>query len=154
MSQSHHGFVGSEGMTLEEARDLQETLLAVLHTDEISEKVNAAARLLLSRDYEGSIRAYQAIAVQHPERRGDCEGQIGAAHYFLGDYEAALSHYESARDHGADPDMMQDNIDEARQALSKGGASGEDEDGSVLLGGFVLLGILVALVAGGYLLLF
>jgi tetratricopeptide (TPR) repeat protein len=120
MSEEHVGFsgkVGKEGLSLDAARSLQEKLLARMEPNEVEAKANAAARKLLNRDFKGAIAAYEAIAAEHPERRGQCEGQIGACHYFLSDYEEALRWYRSAKDHGADEAMMDDNIAEAEEAL-------------------------------------
>lgn len=114
-------------MTEEEARAIQESFIREhgLDEGEVSTKINAAAQLLLQGDHRGAVRAYSAIAEQHPEERGTCESQIGAAYYFLGEYERAVTFYESAAQHGADEDMMNDNIEEAREAIEKK-ANGED----------------------------
>ncbi len=138
------GFVGREGLSLEQARAVQERLLDGVQTDDVGAKINAAARLLTAREFERSIEAYQAIAREHPERRDDCESQIGAAHFFLGNYEEAIRHYEAALAAGADAEMMADNIQEAREALESGGAAADE--GS-LLGGLI---VLAALAAGAY----
>ena len=50
-------------------------------------------------------------------QRGDAESQIGAAHYFLGDFHKAIEFYVAARTHGADESMMDDNLWEACEAL-------------------------------------
>lgn len=113
-----HGFAGNlDG--LEQGLAIQSALVdggIVSETDQ-SAKVNAAARLLLSKKFEEAIVAYEKIAREHPDSRGECESQIGAAHFFLGNFQRAISHYESARANGADSSMMQDNIQEAQQAL-------------------------------------
>jgi predicted GNAT family acetyltransferase len=41
---------------------------------------------------------------------------MGAAYFFLGEYEKAITCYTQAIKHGVDEAMMQDNIDEAREA--------------------------------------
>ncbi len=89
-------FVGDEGKSIEEARALQEKLLDGATTGGVSGKINAAARLLVGVSYEQAISAYTAIMTEHPEQRGTCEGQIGAAHYLLGQFEQAITYYEAA----------------------------------------------------------
>lgn len=59
--------------------------------------------------------AYILLIEQHPEHRGLCEGQLGAALFFLGDYPSAVTHYKLAITHG-DPDQQEDNIFEAAEA--------------------------------------
>ncbi len=85
--------------------------------DDAHAKINAAARLMTSRQFDPCIHAYQQIATQHPEHAATCHAQIGAALFFLAQYELAISHYEWAKQNGADPRMMDENIAEAQQAL-------------------------------------
>lgn len=80
-------------------------------------KINAAADLLLAKKFTEAIAAYEAIAREHPGSAADCESQIGAAWFFLGDYPRAIEFYRSALAKGADRGMMADNIQEAEQAL-------------------------------------
>lgn len=133
-------------MSLEEAQALQRELLAGCETGEVSQKINAAARLMLTGRHDDCIAAYSAIAAEHPEERGTCEGQIGAAHFFKGDYETAIRWYEAARSHGADASMMEDNIKEAQEALAK---KSRGEDPSASQGGINPLTILLLLGALG-----
>ena len=108
-----------EGLTLEQAAEVQAAILAQIgETDDRTTKINLAAQLLVGRHFEGAIQAYESIARDYPDEQATAQSQIGAAKYFLGRYEEAIGHYESARELGADPDMMQDNIDEAREALA------------------------------------
>ncbi|MEM1009644.1 MAG: hypothetical protein AAGJ35_11635, partial [Myxococcota bacterium] len=85
-----HAFVSNKtekGLSLEEAQRLQEQFLSVMETDDLSDKINAASKLLISGLYQESIDAYQKIAEQHPEELGDCQSQIGAALHFQGRYQ-------------------------------------------------------------------
>jgi tetratricopeptide (TPR) repeat protein len=114
-----HGKVGPNGMTEAEALALHEAAVAVLDTsDPVSQRLNAAAKLMLTGAYADAAAAFRQIAETHPEVRGDCFGNIGAAHYFVGRYDEAIAWYQAAIDAGADAQMMQDNIVEARQAIT------------------------------------
>lgn len=87
--------------------------------DARSQRVNEAAGLMLQKRYAESGQAWEAIARDFPEERGQAYSQMGVACYFTGRYADAIAWYEQALQHGADPSMMKDNIDEARAALGK-----------------------------------
>lgn len=106
-----------KGVSFEEARKVQDEVQAVLKTDDVSAKINAAARLMTGKQFKECIEAYQAIAAQHPDQQATCEAQIGAAYFFLGQYQKAIEYYEAAKAHGEDAGMMDDNIREAKDAL-------------------------------------
>ncbi len=76
---------------------------------------------MLDQKYEQCIAAYKAVAEKYPDELGNAESQIGAAQYFLGDFNGAITSYVAARTHGADESMMDDNIWEACEALVKKG---------------------------------
>ena len=106
------------GLSHEEARELQDELSSVMESSaDVSQKINAAARLMTPGLFKECIEAYEKIAKEHPDERGTCEGQIGACYYFLKEYDKAIEHYEAGIKYGADEDMMKDNIKEAREAL-------------------------------------
>lgn len=114
-----------KGMSMEQARELQTRLLSTVTTEaDVSRKINAAAQLMTAGLYQAAAEAYAAIAQRHPEKLATCESQIGAAQFFLGQYQEAIRYYELARQHGADAGMMDDNIREAREALAAGRAAG------------------------------
>lgn len=127
MSDSHSTFIGPDGLSLEEARALQDKLLAGLSTSPIDDKINAAARLMLEGRHQDCMQAYAAIAAEHPEKRGTAEGQIGACQFFLGNFEQAIAHYEKAKELGEDAEMMNDNIQEAQEELAKAAAEAAAE---------------------------
>ena len=121
------GFLGSlfkktsSEADFDEAKRERAKFLAVTPTDEESDASNIASGLMLDRKYLECIAAYEAFAAKYPERRGDADSQIGAAHYFLGDFHKAIEFYVSARTNGADESMMDDNLWEACEALVKKG---------------------------------
>ncbi len=113
-SDSFHAFVSDQsekGLSLEQAKELQEKIFATLsETDDVNTKVNAAARLMTSGQFEACIQAYEHIATAHPQELPTCESQIGAAYYFLGQYEKAIEYYQRALEHGADPEMIKTSL--------------------------------------------
>jgi hypothetical protein len=112
-------FVGSAPgqISLDDARVLAEQAQAAMQTGTVNDKINAAARLLLGGQHQAAIDAYLAIAQAHPEYTGLCYGQVGAGLFFLGHYERAIEYYEAAKQYGAEPKDMDDNIREARESL-------------------------------------
>lgn len=122
-------------MTEEEAAAIQDEFRKEhgLSGGEVSDKINAAARLLMTGDHEGAIVAYSLVMQEHPEEQATCEGQIGASYYFLGQYEKAIEFYRAAKEHGADAEMMDDNIKEAVEAVEKvdRGEEPQEESGGV-----------------------
>jgi len=68
-----------------------------------------------------ALAVYEQIAFAHPDIIGTCQAGIGAAHYFLGDYETAIEFYQKARANGQDRRLMQEGIDEAREAIEQRG---------------------------------
>lgn len=120
-----HGFMSDDparGMSHEQAAALAASAQATLAaTTDVSQKINAAARLLTSGAHQEAAEAYRTIAEAHPEERGTCYSQIGAALYFLKEYQTAIEWYKAAENHGADPRMMKDNIEEALEAIARGG---------------------------------
>lgn len=105
--------------TLEDGAKLQDALRIETSGDDVSSRLNAAARLMTSRKFDEAIAAYDKIGVDFPDEAGTALGQIGAAYFFKGNFERAIAAYVTARDHGADAGMMDDNIWEACEALAK-----------------------------------
>lgn len=126
------GFVSDQpgGMSMDEARGLQDKVLQVMQTNDVSAKINMAAQLLTGGEYHEAIRAYEQIKHQHPEEAALCESQIGAAFFFLADYETAIQHYETAKSLGADSQMMDMNILEAQDKLGFSGTMALPATGS------------------------
>lgn len=78
-----------------------------------------AAKLMSSGQFAESAELYGKLANEYPAKRGLYQSQVGAAHFFLGEYEKALDHYVTALQNGADASMMDDNIWEAAEVLYK-----------------------------------
>lgn len=112
-------FVGDapQEVSMEQAQAFMAQAQAALGTDAVSDKINAAARLLMAGQYQAAIDAYATIAQQHPETTGSCYGQIGAALFFLKQYPQAIQYYQAAKQYGEDPTMMDQNIAEAQGYL-------------------------------------
>jgi hypothetical protein len=108
-----------DAAALDGMAELQQELQANMITDEAATAINAAARLLVGKKFRDAIIAYTDIGRRYPERRGVCESQIGAAHYFLGEFQDAVAHYMAAKQLGADSAMMDENINEALDAMAK-----------------------------------
>lgn len=106
-----------QGITFDQAKALREKFLELLQQDDRSKQFNAASEFMLNQHYQDCVDAYQKLMEKYPDSLGDCESQIGAAYYFLGEYEKAISYYVAARNHGADQSMMDDNIWEACETL-------------------------------------
>ena len=112
-------FVGEapQQVSMEQAQAMAQRAQAAMRTDDVDAKINAAAQLLLTGQYQAAIDAYQAIAREHPETTGTCYGQVGAALFFLQQYPQAIAWYEAAKQYGADVTAMNENIAEAQAYL-------------------------------------
>jgi hypothetical protein len=104
-------------VSMDEAQALAARAQAQMQTGSIDDKINAAARLLVGGQYQAAIDAYLAIAQAHPEHTGTCYSQVGAGLFFLQLYGPAIEYYAAAKQYGADPRMMDENIAEARGYL-------------------------------------
>lgn len=84
-----------------------------MDTDDQSKQINAAAKLMTSGAYQECIEAYTLIMEKYPNRKPDCEMNIGAGYFFLADYDNAIDHYIISRSLGMDKEMIDDNVWEA-----------------------------------------
>ncbi len=121
-SETVYGFASKEaesgkGLDQDQLLQLREQLLQVMATNDRDKEFNFASGLMLKGAYQPCIEAYEKLMEKYPDSLGSCESQIGAAHFFLGDYEKAIQFYLQARDHGMDADMMDDNLWEACDTL-------------------------------------
>lgn len=105
-------------LTMEQARELQVQIQAVAGTgaDAAAKKLAAATAMLTGRRYAECIESLRRIGADHPDRWADCLAGMGAAYFFLGEFDKAIACYSQAIKHGADEEMMRDNIAEAREA--------------------------------------
>jgi DNA-binding SARP family transcriptional activator len=148
-------------MSLEQAAQVQAELMPNLKTDAVGATINAAAQQLTSQRFDDCIAAYHAIAAQHPEEQGTCLGQIGACYFFKGEFSTAIQHYTAAKKSGADPEMMDDNIQEAQEELAKLSRAAPADSSSdassvnvraialVAVGIFALIGVILGRLARG-----
>jgi tetratricopeptide (TPR) repeat protein len=84
----------------------------------VADKMSTASWLMLDGAYNEAIALYDQIAVDYPDEIGACLDGIGAAHYFLRNYETAIEFYERALANGADPFGIVESIAEARNAIA------------------------------------
>ena len=78
-----------------------------------------ASSAMTGKDFEKSIILYQKLVNDYPDNKGLYLSQIGAAYFFLNEFNLAIEYYVKARDNGADNNMMDDNIWEACEAIYK-----------------------------------
>ncbi len=78
-----------------------------------------ASKLMTSKKFRESLDLYKILSENYPNNKGLYESQIGAAYYFLGEYEKAIEYYISSLNNGGNKSMMDDNIWEAAEAFSK-----------------------------------
>ncbi len=116
------GFVSDTpgGMSMGDAKGLQDRVLNLMQTNDVQAKINGAAQLMTEGEFDACIQTYAHIKNAHPEQAALCESQVGAAEFFKGNFENAIQHYESAKLLGADETMMNMNIAEAEEKLGKG----------------------------------
>ena len=84
----------------------------------MNDDLRNAANLLTAGRYLDAANAYRYIHSSQPEHAAMAASQVGAALYFLRDFNEAIAWYEEAGRRGFDPQMTKDNIQEAREAMS------------------------------------
>ncbi len=78
-----------------------------------------ASSAMTSGNFSNALALYTQMANEFPAKKGLYLSQVGAAHYFLEDYEAAIEAYVDARNNGMDESMIDDNIWEACETIYK-----------------------------------
>lgn len=69
-----------------------------------------AQRMLVCRNYDCCVKAYELLARKFRSKRHYCELQIANAYSHQGDHEKSIHYYHAARVHGADAEQIDDNI--------------------------------------------
>jgi tetratricopeptide (TPR) repeat protein len=111
---------GKKKITLEEGEKIHEKAYAMAPpANDEDGLVKQATKLMVSKKFAESIEVYGNLVEQFPKNKALYQSQIGAGHYFLGDYTKAIDYYSLAMRHGSDKDMMDDNVWEAIEALYK-----------------------------------
>lgn len=122
---SAYGAISENGnFDFDTAKKVREELLNNFTPTDASMEINIAAGLMLDKDFAGSIKAYEQVMEKYPSRKGECLGQIGAAEFFLGNYEKALDKYIEAKNSGEDNEMMEYNIWEVCELMHNNGTAG------------------------------
>ncbi len=106
-------------VTLEEADEMNKKIIAENPepADNEDALMRQASSAMTSGKFEKSVELYQKLANDYPDKKGLYLGQVGAAYFFLNDFNKAIEYYLSAKENGADTDMMDDNIWEASEAI-------------------------------------
>lgn len=101
----------------QDACERRAAMTKVMRNADFRTKIATADWLLLEDNYNGAIALYDRIAADHPDEIGVCLRCVGAAHYFLGNYETAIEFYQKALASGEDADMIAADISEAHDAI-------------------------------------
>jgi tetratricopeptide (TPR) repeat protein len=112
---------GKKKMTLDDANKVNQQYTAQNPVPASNENamMRQATSCMTSGKFQESIDLYQQLATAYPARKDTYLSQIGAGHYFLGDYMQAIDYYVQARDLGSNASMMDDNIWEACETIYK-----------------------------------
>jgi thioredoxin-like negative regulator of GroEL len=92
--------------------------VATLPTGEAKQALALAEAALSARDYPRAYSLYEQAIQQHPSTAPLAYANMGVCCFFFRQYERAIQLYELARQHGANPWAMEENITEARQAMA------------------------------------
>lgn len=111
-------------LSLDDAREIAKGI-----TDAFGEGADAEMRhtkkmleFLHNKEFTKSIAMGEYLVLEFPENRAKYEMSMGAAYFFLGQYEKAIELYLEAGDHSDDQtmhSMMDDNVWEALEILYK-----------------------------------
>jgi tetratricopeptide (TPR) repeat protein len=113
------GLFGKKKQTLEQANEANKDFTAKnpVPQDEEKAMIREASGALTSGNFEKAITLYSEMADKYPANKGLYLSQVGAAYYFLEDYNKAIEYYVTAKNEGADAGMMDDNIWEACETI-------------------------------------
>lgn len=90
-------------------------LSKLLQNNRLNTAINYACQLLTQEHYHQSIDSFEQIMLHAPNQKGLCENQIGAAYFFLDQYDKAIEAYLRSLDYGFDIKMLDYNIWEAAE---------------------------------------
>jgi tetratricopeptide (TPR) repeat protein len=105
------------GDVLPDAGERRTSMARIMRSADFGAKVSTADWLMLENNHKGAIALYDQIAIDHPQEAAICLRCVGAAHYFLGNFETAIEFYQKALAAGEDAEIIAADIDEARDAI-------------------------------------
>lgn len=110
---------GKKKNTLEDLHQENQQYVAEHPTPKNDEDalMREASLALTSGNFQQAVEHYQQLANNFPQKKGLYLSQVGAAYYFLNDFNQAIDYYVQAKENGADDSMMDDNIWEACEAI-------------------------------------
>ncbi|MBX7083811.1 MAG: hypothetical protein K1X88_31670 [Nannocystaceae bacterium] len=82
----------------------------------MTESLKAAATLMAEQRHVDAIVAYRRICETEPQHAAMAASQVGAAYFFLHQFDYAIQWYRYAGSLGFDATMTAENIAEAEQA--------------------------------------
>ncbi|MNU83702.1 Tetratricopeptide repeat protein [compost metagenome] len=111
----------SAKVSMEEMEGIQLFLKDKMDADEYNSAFNQACRMIPKGQYTEAIEVFESIRESSTDayEKGSCDNQIGACHFFLGDFEKALEFYNKSFQSGYDKDVNDYNIWEACEELMK-----------------------------------
>lgn len=112
-------FANSEKLSMEEIEQIQLSLKDQMDSETYHSVFNRACRLIPKKQYLEAIVLFESIRENSTDayEKGSCESQIGACHFFLGDFEKALDFYTQSFHSGYDKRVNDYNIWEACEKL-------------------------------------
>lgn len=111
----------SSKVSMEQMEEIQVYLKDKMDADEYNSAFNQACRMIPQGQYKEAIALFESIRENSTDayEKGSCESQIGACHFFLGDFEKALEFYAKSFHSGYDQGVIDFNIWEACEELMK-----------------------------------
>ncbi|MEM9070683.1 MAG: hypothetical protein AAGE52_19405 [Myxococcota bacterium] len=85
----------------------------------MNDDLRQAASMMSAGQYFEAASAFRAIYQSQPDHAAMAASQVGAALFFLRDFKDAIAWYQEAGRLGFDARMIQDNIQEAQQAMNQ-----------------------------------
>ena len=111
----------TKGTSMEEMERIQNSLSGKMYADVYNNTFNQACRLVPKGKYSEAMVMFEDVKANTTdvEKKGTCDNQIGVCHFFLGDFEKAITYYYSSIQNQFDASMADDNIWEACEELMK-----------------------------------